>query len=51
MNSSQQSQPKQPSNTAEEAIKALSLLEPDEQKLVLEYITALVDSQNEQGEN
>lgn len=51
MNSKQLQKQSQPSNIADEAIKALSLLDPDDQRSVLEYITALVDSENEQGDN
>jgi hypothetical protein len=45
--SSQSSQSKLPDNIAEEAVKALSLLDEKEQKKVLEYIQALVTHTNE----
>jgi len=47
--SSQSSQSKLPANIAEEAAKALSLLDEDEQQKVLEYIQALVNHTNESG--
>ena len=50
--SSQQRQKQiQESNLEEQAIKALSLLDMDEQKLVLEYISTLVDSKDNEREN
>ena len=39
------------SNLAEQAIHALSLLGPEDQKKVLDYINAIVDDENEQGDN
>ena len=52
MNSSQrQKQPQQESKLAEEAIQALSLLDAADQRAVLDYINALVDSKDEQGDN
>ena len=39
-------------NLADQAIQALSLLDAEEQKKVLDYINALVDTdENEQGDN
>jgi hypothetical protein len=49
--SSSSLQQSQPSNIADEAIKALSLLPLEEQHAVLEYINALVDSTNEQQDS
>jgi len=51
MSSSQRQKQTQLSNIAEEAIEALSLLDAEEQKAVLDYINALVDSKDEQGDN
>lgn len=43
---------KQPDNTlAEEAVKALSLLDDEEQQKVLEYIQELVNHTNESRHN
>ena len=40
------------SNLADEAIQALSLLDSEDQRKVLDYINALVDTdENEQGDN
>lgn len=50
---SQRQQPSQlpQSNIAEQAIEALSALSVEEQRNVLEYINAIADSTDEQGDN
>jgi hypothetical protein len=48
---SKQPQSQLASNISEEAVKALSLLPVDEQRNVLDYINALADSKDEQGDN